>query len=338
MGEEKRNDDKKRSKKSLDYFSFDCDLLMNKQFRRVKQKYGYLGPYIYISILSHIYGSEGYYVRYDDDLIWEIQLDLQGKYQPGTDTISEVVELLVESELFSDYHWQQKYLTSKRIQENYYKACIERTGIEMNWDIWMLSEEEMKNISKRCFILRDFQNRASLDENRASLNENRANLQQTKQNQTKLNKTNSIDDEYRFTSIVGKEPSPTSADNLFNSFENEFGRTLSQIEVQEISDFKEEFTDEVILEALKEAVLNQKLSFNYIRAILATWKKKGIDTAEKARKQVNSFKGQAAPKENRRTLPDWYSNPTQNEAKEEDDVDMDEFQMYLNKIKESKKG
>jgi predicted phage replisome organizer len=145
-------------------------------------------------------------------------------------------------------------------------------------------------------------------------------------------------DEYKSTSIGGKEPSP-SAPNLFDSFENEFGRPLTQIEIQEIAEFKEELPEEVVHEALKEAVLNQKMSFSYIRAILTSWKKKGIDTAEKAKKQVRSFKGNVSTANAaERTLPDWYSNPSQDETEGQEEVDMDEFQMYLNKIKKAKKG
>ena len=146
-------------------------------------------------------------------------------------------------------------------------------------------------------------------------------------------------DEYRTTSIGYEEPSPTSPKNLFDSFENEFGRPLTQIEVQEIAEFKEELPEEVIHEALKEAVLNQKLSFSYIRAILTSWKMKGIDTVEKAKKQVQSFKGNVSTANAaERTLPDWYSNPSQNVSEDNEEVDMDEFQMYLNKIKKAKKG
>lgn len=268
---------KRRSKKELEYFSFDCDLLLNKAFRRVKQKYGYLGPYIYISILCHIYGGEGYYVPYNDDLIWEIQLDLQGKYQPDDGTISDVVELLVESELFSDYHYQQKYLTSKRIQETYYRACIERTGIDINWDIWILSESEMKSISKNCFILREFLNRPNLELNRPNLEDNQSILQQTKLNKTKPNNT----------VVVGEK---ADNDKLFELFENGFGRTISQYEFETILEFGNEYTLELIREAIKESVSNNKTSVAYIRGILVNWKKDGIKTVEDAKKRADEFK------------------------------------------------
>ena len=322
---------------AIPYFPFDCSLLKDKKFRRVRQKIGYLGVIVYISVLTHVYGDKGYYAAYDEDLLWEIQQDLAGKYQPDIDTIAEVVELLVAGELFSADHFEQKYLTSKRIQESYYRATVERTGVEINFDIWMLSVPEMENISKKSFILQNFISRS---ENSISRSINSINQTENGQRKSKRKSKskNNTDDEYRTTSIGYEEPSP-SAPNLFDSFENEFGRPLTQIEIQEIAEFKEELPEEVVHEALKEAVLNQKLSFSYIRAILTSWKMKGIDTVEKAKKHVQSFKGNVSTANAaERTLPDWYSNPSRNETEGQEEVDMDEFNLYLNKIKESKKG
>lgn len=65
--------------------------------------------------------------------------------------------------------------------------------------------------------------------------------------------------------------------NLFDSFEKEFGRALSPIEFEIIKGWMEnDFSEEIILEALKEAVYNGVFRLNYIDKILFEWKKKGI--------------------------------------------------------------
>jgi DNA replication protein len=83
-----------------------------------------------------------------------------------------------------------------------------------------------------------------------------------------------------------------SEENLFSSFEKEFGRALSPIECETLTMwYDQDHHDSVIIKAaLKEAVLAGKLSFRYIDRILFEWKKQGIDTIEQAREQSKKFK------------------------------------------------
>lgn len=64
--------------------------------------------------------------------------------------------------------------------------------------------------------------------------------------------------------------------NLFVAFEREFGRTLSPLDYEIISDWQTEFSDELILLALKEAVFNGVNNLRYIDKIIRDWHKKGI--------------------------------------------------------------
>ncbi len=73
--------------------------------------------------------------------------------------------------------------------------------------------------------------------------------------------------------------------SLFETFENEFGRTLSPMEYEIINGWiKEKFSNEIIIEALKEATFNGVSSLRYIDKILYEWKKKGV-------KSVSDVKG-----------------------------------------------
>ena len=69
--------------------------------------------------------------------------------------------------------------------------------------------------------------------------------------------------------------------SLFDVFEKEFGRTLSPIEYELINGWLDnEFSEELVLKALKEAVYNGVSNLRYIDKILYEWKKKGIKTAK----------------------------------------------------------
>lgn len=85
-----------------------------------------------------------------------------------------------------------------------------------------------------------------------------------------------------------------SIKSLYQSFEKEFGRPLSPIELETIGQWLEtdHYEPELIRLALREVVLNQAYSLKYIDRILLAWERKNITTKEqvaqdqKRRKQV----------------------------------------------------
>ncbi|HIY58839.1 MAG TPA: DnaD domain protein [Candidatus Tetragenococcus pullicola] len=91
--------------------------------------------------------------------------------------------------------------------------------------------------------------------------------------------------------------------NLYQMFETEFGRALSPIEFQRIGQWLEEdhYRPELIRLALKEAVLNQAYSLNYIDRILLSWERKNIKTKEQVAQEQKKRKRQMLQKETTRT-------------------------------------
>ena len=64
--------------------------------------------------------------------------------------------------------------------------------------------------------------------------------------------------------------------SIFTIFENELGRTLSPMEYEKIKEWiTSGNSEELIVNALKEAVMNGVNNFNYIDRILDSWRKKG---------------------------------------------------------------
>lgn len=66
--------------------------------------------------------------------------------------------------------------------------------------------------------------------------------------------------------------------SVLEVYESEFGRSLSPMELSYLRTWKEEFgySDDMLIQALKEAVKSQVLSFRYMEAILNNWSKTGI--------------------------------------------------------------
>ncbi|MBM7709191.1 DnaD domain protein [Enterococcus lemanii] len=86
---------------------------------------------------------------------------------------------------------------------------------------------------------------------------------------------------------------------LYQSFEAEFGRPLSQIEFQRIGQWLDEdhYQVELIQLALREAVLNQAYSLNYIDRILLSWERKNIRTSQQVQEEQKRRKRQLMQKE-----------------------------------------
>lgn len=81
--------------------------------------------------------------------------------------------------------------------------------------------------------------------------------------------------------------------NLVDSFEKEFNRGLTPIEIEILKEWKQcQYSDEMILEALKEATLSNVHNMRYIEKILIDWarhgmKKSGRNTVSSLQKAVD---------------------------------------------------
>jgi len=79
--------------------------------------------------------------------------------------------------------------------------------------------------------------------------------------------------------------------NIFSVFENELGRLLSPMEVDQIRDWGVNIkNEELIIAALREAVLNGVSNFRYIDAILNDWIKKGYRTKDDIIKDRSNYR------------------------------------------------
>lgn len=93
--------------------------------------------------------------------------------------------------------------------------------------------------------------------------------------------------------------------DLFTIFENEFGRTLSPLDYEIISDWQTEFTDDLILMALKEAVFNGVTNLRYVDKIIRDWNKKGIKTKEDVLNNKKNFQQNLKEKTSNKKLFDY---------------------------------
>ncbi len=107
--------------------------------------------------------------------------------------------------------------------------------------------------------------------------------------------------------LVGDEEEKKES-NLFELFEQEFGRTLSSIEYELINAWIDSgYSEEIIILALKEAVYNGVFNLKYIDRILYQWNKKGLKTKEDIENDRANFRSQKEKKE--LFDYDWLNDP-----------------------------
>ena len=78
--------------------------------------------------------------------------------------------------------------------------------------------------------------------------------------------------------------------NVYDTFEHEFGRTLSPSECMIIGHMIEENNEELLLCALNEAIYNGVRNLRYIDHILAEWHQKGIKNKADVENEKREFK------------------------------------------------
>ena len=153
-------------KTGLDWWPRDIGLYRDPKLRGARQRFGVLGPYVYECLLDMAYGDKGYFIEYSgqgrEDALWQLREYTAGLENVTLETLAAVVDQLVASGLFSAELYERGFLTSKRIQMGYFIATVTRSAVPINFDIWLLTEQEMreKNPSGKSFVLREFISRA----------------------------------------------------------------------------------------------------------------------------------------------------------------------------------
>ncbi len=91
--------------------------------------------------------------------------------------------------------------------------------------------------------------------------------------------------------VLGKSEEVEVDNSIFTIFESELGRTLSPMEYEKIKEWiTSDNNNELIILALKEAVLNGVNNLNYIDRILSTWKKKGYKNESDILKEKENYR------------------------------------------------
>lgn len=144
-------------------------------------------------------------------------------------------------------------------------------------------------------------------------------------NKTKQNIKDAAAANARGTMFAGQRESVNG--NKVNSdavlfYQQNFG-IISPFVLESILDYVQDLGDELVVEAMKRALERNKSTWAYVKSILNSWHKKGIQTVEQARAELvgdcsrgDSPQGKSLQKQE--VIPDWFYEQKEERRKREE--------------------
>ncbi len=141
-------------KQGLGYFPLDVMFFEDTKIRRLYMKHGYLGPTVYLRVLTLVY-KRGYYLEISvnelaEQIFWDLRCDSLSK----VDRVKRVIRALAECGLIDEHLMNNDVITSKAIQKQWLTCVHRRKKIETN-KYWLLSDDDetsIKNFIDDCLV------------------------------------------------------------------------------------------------------------------------------------------------------------------------------------------
>jgi hypothetical protein len=176
-------------KEGFDYFSLDVDFLHDRKVAELGGKYGNDGRMLFITLLARIYDEHGYYMEYDEGLIYVLSNDLN----ISPEKTGQILNFLLTRSLLNEHLFNgDKILTSRGIQKRFQQmAKSKRRTVEVNENFWIL-----KNCETESFIkVAHFEDKYSKNPDKYSKNHSKYSKNPLNKNKSK-NKSKSKIKEY----------------------------------------------------------------------------------------------------------------------------------------------
>jgi len=232
-------------KNGIPYFPLDCQL--DEKFELIEAEFGLQGFSVVVKLLQRIYGGEGYYCEWTD----EVALLFSKRVGLGVNVVSEIVNASVKRGIFTDSLFgKHGILTSKGIQTRYFEAVSRRKSVEVKNQYLLFPAD---HLPKNVYILRE---NVDISSKNADISKQRKE-EKRKGKETKLNQ------------------SEEKLCRVFNAYEQTI-KGLSAEDRAKLTVLCKEFSEEVVLQAIRSAA-GKGRSVNYIKGILNNWKTAGYN-------------------------------------------------------------
>jgi len=182
------------AKTRLDWFKLDCQ--MDSKVEALEAEFGLYGFAIVVKLYQRIYGVEGYYCEWNDD----VALVFARKNGVGANVVSEIVQRAIARGIFDKGQFDKNgILTSHGIQERYYDAVDRRKYAKIKPEYLLLcttqNSENADISSKNVNISEENADIFYTEKNRAEKNRIEKSRKDRKQRSANLDQVNLTDEE-----------------------------------------------------------------------------------------------------------------------------------------------
>lgn len=125
-------------KRGIEYFPL--DVVLDDKFELIEAEYGLMGFGVVVKLLQKIYGGQGYYIEWND----EVALLFARKNGVGGNVVSEIIAASIKRGIFDKALYDRySVLTSVGIQRRYLEAVSRRKGVEVDGRYLLLGISEI---------------------------------------------------------------------------------------------------------------------------------------------------------------------------------------------------
>lgn len=261
-------------KKGLDYFPLDTDIIHDIKIRKILRSNGPQSIAILVDLLGNIYGDEGYYMTWDDDVRFLVADDIG----ISEASVGEMVKRAIQVNFFDEGMFDKySILTSIGIQKRYQNASYKKVDNSID--------------SKYSLIVSDDNNRVSDDGNPTQpelpTTETPVSDDRNPQSKGKKSKANKTKEEK-----TTRKTSPSPREKVLTFYQQNLGQPAPVV-MQELDDWLEDHSPEWVIAALTIAAESHR-QFPTARTVMRRWQKENIKT-------LDDIKADQVSWENRKT-------------------------------------
>lgn len=242
-------------KNGIPYFPLDCQL--DDKFELIEAEFGLQGFSIVVKLLQRIYGGEGYYCEWTN----EVALLFSKTVGLGVNAVSEIVNASIKRGIFIDTLFSKHgVLTSKGIQMRYFEAVSRRKSVEVKKQYLLVPADKLP---KNAIILVE---NADINLKNADISRQR----KGKKRKEEERKQQDLDE------LLCR---------VFTTYEKIFSAPTEE-DCAKLQVLCGTFTPDVVIQAIHTAAGKGK-SVNYVKGILNNWKSSGNIPAQEKEKSYD---------------------------------------------------
>ena len=262
-------------KKGLDYFPVDVDMCSDDKIYMLEVECGLEGLALFMKLLMKVY-DHSYYLKWRDK---DVKI-FAHKNSVGVNVVNNLIQVCLDNDLFdADIYKEFGILTSKAIQERYFKAVVRRKEVKYRPELMLVDVNEYNNLVNVNINLSESN---SVEDNGDKSTQSKVEEIESKEDKNKSRSCSNGDDDKKtgFAEIEQAHFKATSS--MITGYQKEMIESF-------ISDGIE---PEAILLAYKETG-EVGANFAHTKAILNNWIKKKVFSKEEAKRAIEEHHGKS---------------------------------------------